>query len=129
MREALAPYSQTIVHKVAKMLGSQKLNRTLAQNLACTMGRLATVFPTLLTDADLQAIMKQWCLSLRLVKDPVEKESSYRGFCKVLPTSTKAVTDNFPFICSCFSNYRSPPADLEQTFGQILSEFKQYIVQ
>lgn len=90
------------------------------------MGRLATVYPTLLTDGDLQAIMKQWCLSLRLVKDPSEKESGYRGFCKVLPISTKAVTDNFPFICSCFSNYKSPPADLEQAFGQILTEFKQY---
>lgn len=101
MKQAMAPHIAEIQQRVVSMLSSQKLNRSLAQNLACTMGRLALVQS--LSDAELQAIMKQWCLSLRMIKDPSEKDSAYRGFCKVLPISIKAVTDNFPFLCSCFS--------------------------
>jgi len=113
-REALSPHLSEIFQRVAALLSQQKLNRTLAQNLACAMGRLVLVSPHLLSDATMQGIMKQWCLSLRMLKDPNEKESAYRGFCSVLPVSVKAVTENFPFLCSCFSNYKQPPADLEQ---------------
>ncbi len=63
-----------------------------------------------------------------MLKDPKEKESAFRGFCAVLPISIKAVTNNFPFLCSCFIKYKQPPADLEQQFGRILSEFKQYLI-
>ena len=71
--------------------------------------------------------MKQWCVSLRFVKDAAERESAYKGFCSVLPVSIKAVTDNFPFLCSAISCYKQPPADLEQQFANILTEFKQFV--
>ena len=68
----------------------------------------------------LEAIMKNWCLSLRMLKDPTEKASALRGFCQVAPNSIEAFKSNFPFVCSCFTNFKSPPADLEAKFKEIL---------
>lgn len=50
--------------------------------------------------------MKQWCISIRLLKDEKERESAYRGFCQAVPISTKAAVDNFPILCSCLSHYK-----------------------
>ena len=105
-RQALQAHLPQISQKLVKLLSKQKLNRSLAQNLACTMGRVALASPGCINDAQLQAIMKQWCVSLRFVKDADERESAYRGFCSVLPVSIKAVTDNFPFLCSAISCYK-----------------------
>ena len=53
MKEVMGQYSQQICRRIVTLLGSQKLNKALAQNLACAMGRLSLAFPEVLTETDL----------------------------------------------------------------------------
>ena len=65
---------------------------------------------------------------LKADTDPNEKASAYRGFCKVAPNSFDAVRNNYPFICSCFIEFKNPPADLEGSFKEILQAYKQRVL-
>lgn len=55
----------------------QKLNKSLAQSLASTLGRLSHAVSDQI-GAQLPNIMKQWCLSLRMLASSPEKEQAYR---------------------------------------------------
>ena len=110
--------------KIVALMKEPKLNKGLAQNLAACLGRICNLQPDALSNESLEAIMKNWCLSLRMLKDPTEKTSAMRGFCRVAPNSIEAIRNNFPFVCSCITNFKNPPADLEARFKEILHAFK-----
>ena len=128
MRQAFEPYTHATAGRIVVLLKEPKQDRALAQNLAGTLGRIAMIQPECLSNEALESIMKNWCLSLRMLKDPDEKATAYRGFCKVAPNSFNAVRDNFPFICSCFTQFKNAPDDLEPRFKEILHAFKEHIV-
>lgn len=55
----------------------QKLNKSLAMSLASTLGRLCFAANEQVGGM-LQNILKQWCLSLRMLTAGAEREQAYR---------------------------------------------------
>ena len=78
MRQAFEPYIPSTVGRMVTLLSRPKLDKGLAQNLAGALGRIALASPDSLSNEALEAIMRNWCLSLRMLQDQAEKASAYR---------------------------------------------------
>ena len=50
----------------------------------------------------LDHVIKQWCISMRLMKSNQEKESAFKGSCYMIPHNPQASLNAFPYICSAF---------------------------
>lgn len=61
--------------------------------------------------------MKNWAISLCLIKDADEKSSAYAGFVKVASQSYQAVAGAFPFVCHSLVNYRQSSPEMTAAMG------------
>jgi len=66
-KEVLKPYTSQIVEQLTVILSGKKLNKSLAMNIAITLGRLGLLSPEDVAQ-HLDKIFKQWCVSLRFLK-------------------------------------------------------------
>ena len=124
MRLVLDPKLGPVVKKLVGLLSAEKLNKSLAMNLAAALGKIALYQPTVLSQ-DAAMIFKQWCLSLRMLKEEPERQYAYLGFCAVIPSCQGAAVENFPFLCSSLCNYKTCGSDLDAKFKEILQYLKQ----
>ena len=64
-----------------------------------------------------------------MLGDSKEREHAYRGLVKTLgcPGCQDAARESFAFICACISQYKRPPQDLEQQFGQVVIFYAQKV--
>ncbi len=74
--------------------------------MAVTFGRLGFVDAREVSLGYLDSVTKQWCLSIRTLKDYFEKESSFRGFIMMIPHNPAPIIKYFAHICSAFVSYK-----------------------
>jgi len=97
------------------------LNKSLAQNIAITLGRLGLINPEAVAK-HLPQIAKQWCVSLRYLKGDTnndEKFQAYKGLCYTIARNTNAIIEEFPFFCSAVVYYKDPRQELHLIFKGI----------
>jgi len=125
-REVIKPFTEEIVEKLVIIFKSKKLNKSLAQNIAITLGRLGLINPEGVAK-HLDKIAKQWCVSLRYLKGDTnndEKFQAYKGLCYTIGRNTNAIINEFPFFCSAVVHYKDPRQELHLIFKGILQTFK-----
>mmetsp|Transcript_34194 Transcript_34194/g.52467 ORF Transcript_34194/g.52467 Transcript_34194/m.52467 type:complete len:130 (+) Transcript_34194:280-669(+) len=124
-KETLKSYVPKIMDRLVVILSSKKLNKSLARNIAITLGRLGLLAPEDVAKF-LGKIMKQWCVSLRYLKtNNDEKHQAYKGLCYTVSKNTSALKSNFAYFCSVAVNYKDPREELERIFKSILEVFRQ----
>lgn len=69
---------------------SKKLNKSLASNVAISLGRLS-IISTDSVASQLQTIAKQWCISLTFIKPGEDKEHAYKGLCLAITRNTQGI--------------------------------------
>ncbi|CDW78644.1 transportin-1 isoform 1 [Stylonychia lemnae] len=121
--DLIRPFIPVIAEKVVKILSAQRLNKSLAQNLSVTFGRLGLLEPKDLS-VYLDRVLKQWCISMRIIKNGPEKESAFRGICNMIPHNPQAAMNALPYLCHSFVNYKEPPQNLFNIFQGLLFNFK-----
>jgi len=77
----------------------------------------------------LDKILKQWCVSMRIFKDGIEKQQAYKGLCLVILQNPQGALPHFAYLCSALVQYKNPPSQLEIQFKAILQSYKQQIGQ
>lgn len=126
-RDVIKPFTDQIVRKLMVIFQSPRINKSLAQNISITLGRLGLINPEAVAQ-HLDKIAKQWCVSLRYVKgdndNEDEKYQAYKGLCYTIARNTKAIKKDFPYFCSAIVQYQNPRHDLHQIFKGILHVFK-----
>lgn len=65
-----------ILNKFLKIISLPRLNKSLAQNVCISIGRCGQVLPEIISTY-LDHFLKQFCLSLRNIKDSPEKEEAF----------------------------------------------------
>ena len=125
-KEIIKPYTEEIVSKLTQIFQSSRLNKSLAQNIAITLGRLGLISPEGVAQ-HLDKIAKQWCLSLKYIKGDSndEKHQAYKGLCYTIGRNSKAIQAHFPYFCSAIVDYKNPRQELHLIFKAILETFKQ----
>ena len=122
----IKPFTDEIVQKLTIIFSSKKLNKSLAQNIAITLGRLGLINPEAVAK-HLDKIAKQWCVSLRYLKgkeDNDEKFQAYKGLCYTIGHNTTAITKEFPYFCSAIVHFKEPRPEMHLIFKKILHTFK-----
>uniref|UniRef100_A0A1B0BAA9 Importin N-terminal domain-containing protein n=1 Tax=Glossina palpalis gambiensis TaxID=67801 RepID=A0A1B0BAA9_9MUSC len=98
----------------------------ICMKLAITIGRLGYVCPVEVAPF-LPEFVRQWCTSLRHIRDNDEKDSAFRGMCHMITVNPAGVVPDFIFFCDAIASWVNPPQDLHQMIQKILHGFKNQV--
>ena len=101
----------------------ETINKSLLENTAITLGRLGVVAPDFAAPL-LETLIKPWCLALRSIRDDIEKEHAFMGLTAMIRLNPRAPLNCFVELCDAFCSWGTPPAELHQTFAQLLNGYK-----
>jgi transportin-1 len=72
----------------------------------------------------LNSFLKQFCLSLRFIKDSAEKREAFTGLCSSIIHNPNGVMNFFAFFCDAICQYEDAPEELESFFQKIIHSYK-----
>lgn len=116
-------YVPSLTERLVPILLHPKSVKSLAENAAVTIGRIGLVCPEIVAP-HLQVFAAQWCESLWEIKDNEEKDSAFRGFCKLVQLNPSGLATSFQFFCNAVVRWTSPSAVLNEQFNALLHSFK-----
>ncbi|KAI4487598.1 hypothetical protein M0804_005747 [Polistes exclamans] len=96
------------------------------KTVAITIGRLGYVCPHDVAPT-LQDFVRQWCTSLRTIRDNEEKDSAFRGMCQMVTVNPAGVVNDFIYFCDAIASWATPRDDLKDMFHKILHGFKNQV--
>mgnify|MGYP002477564668 CR=1 FL=1 len=87
----MEPFVNPLMERLVPILISSKAARSLTENSAVTIGRLAIVCPQLVAP-HLQVFVQAWCQALADIKDNEEKDSAFRGICAAIQVNPNGIS-------------------------------------
>jgi len=126
--EQMHPYVEVILQQLIPIINKQGegLNKSLLENTAITIGRLGLVGPQL-ASPHLHTFVKAWCISLRSIRDDIEKEHAFQGLCNMIKLNPRAPLECMIQLCDAIGSWAAPPDGLNEMFKQILLGYKNSI--
>ncbi|GJQ67006.1 TNPO1 [Trypoxylus dichotomus] len=121
------PYIPIVLNQLIEIINKANTPKTLLENTAITIGRLGYVCPHDVAPV-LHQFVRQWCTSLRNIRDNEEKDSAFRGMCHMISVNPAGVVPDFIFFCDAVASWISPKEDLKDVFIKILHGFKAQVV-
>ncbi|KAL6423181.1 transportin-1 [Cataglyphis hispanica] len=119
-------YIPLILTQLIEIINRPDTPKTLLENTAITIGRLGYVCPHDVAPM-LQQFVRQWCTSLRSIRDNEEKDSAFRGMCQMITVNPAGVVPDFIFFCDAVASWSAPKEDLKEMFQKILLTFKNQV--
>ncbi|XP_064607040.1 transportin-1-like isoform X2 [Liolophura sinensis] len=119
----MRPYVNLVLSPLIDIINRSNTPKTLLENTAITIGRLGLVCPQEVAPM-LQQFIRQWCTSLRNIRDNEEKDSAFRGVCNMISVNPGGVVHDFIFFCDAVASWMHPKEDLKEMFQRILHGFK-----
>jgi len=121
--EEMRPFMTDILNRLIPLMNKVNLNKSLLENTAITLGRLAMVCPADVAPR-LALFIQPWCVSLRAIRDDIEKEHAFIGLCKMVRLNPHAVLNVFVYLCDAICSWYDPKPELKEMFREILHGFK-----
>jgi transportin-1 len=126
MGAEMQPFVQLVLGDLICIINRPNTPKTLLENTAITIGRLGLVCPQEVAPM-LQQFIRQWCTSLRNIRDNDEKDSAFRGVCLMISVNPNGVVQDFIFFCDAVASWVNPKADLKEMFYKILHGFRNQV--
>ncbi|PIK47305.1 putative transportin-1-like [Apostichopus japonicus] len=123
MKGDMTPYIGLVLTQLVEIINRPNTPKTLLENTAITIGRLGLVCPDMVAPM-LPQFIRQWCTSLRNIRDNEEKDSAFRGVCAMIAANPLGVVQDFIFFCDAVASWQNPKPDLKEMFFKILHGFK-----
>ncbi|EFA10900.2 Importin subunit beta-like Protein [Tribolium castaneum] len=120
------PYIPLVLNQLIEIINRPNTPKTLSENTAITIGRLGFVCPHDVAPM-LQQFVRQWCISLRNIRDNEEKDNAFRGMCHMIQLNPGGVVNDFIFFCDAVASWITPKDDLKEAFIKILHSFKSQV--
>ncbi|CAH1394472.1 unnamed protein product [Nezara viridula] len=124
--EEMRPYIPLVLNQLMVIINKTNAPKTLLENTAITIGRLGYVCPHEVAPM-LQQFVRQWCTSLRNIRDNEEKDSAFRGMCQMIAVNPGGIVQDFIFFCDAVASWAAPKEDLKEMFSKILHGFKNQV--
>ncbi|KAL7150279.1 hypothetical protein ABFS83_05G100900 [Erythranthe nasuta] len=103
------------------------LNKSLIENSAITLGRLAWVCPELVSP-HMEHFLQSWCIALSMIRDDVEKEDAFRGLCAMVRANPAGALNSLVFMCKAIASWHEIRSeDLHNEVCQVLNGYKQML--
>ncbi|BGP36860.1 hypothetical protein JCM10449v2_000762 [Rhodotorula kratochvilovae] len=119
----MEPWVNPLMERLVPILISSKAARSLTENSAVTIGRLAIVCPQLVAP-HLEVFVSAWCQALADIKDNEEKDSAFRGICAAIQVNPNGISTAFGFFLNAVARWTRPSEQLNEMFKTILHAFK-----
>lgn len=136
----MEPYIPSLLQRLVPVLHNKVVARSIPENAAITIGRLALVCPNAVAPM-LESFMVPLyvfylliesfaftplhrCQYLRGIRDNQEKESAFQGLCRVAATNPTATLKNLVYFCDALVQWRQTPDHLHLVFSKVLGMFK-----
>ena len=119
----VAPLAQCMV----QILDMRMVNRSLGENAAITLGRLAMVCPDDL-QGGLSHMMTSWCGALRRLRDGVEKEDGFKGLVALVQKNPNAGVGALASVLEAIASWRGcRNEELARQMGELVVGYKQHV--
>ncbi|XP_072023726.1 transportin-1-like isoform X3 [Amphiura filiformis] len=126
MGAEMREYIPHVLNQLTEIINRPNTPKTLLENTAITIGRLGYVCPDVVAPM-LPQFIRQWCTSLRNIRDNEEKDSAFRGICAMISVNPGGVVQDFIFFCDAVASWQNPKEDLKEMFYKILHGFKNQV--
>ncbi|CAM8901663.1 unnamed protein product [Rhodiola kirilowii] len=128
VRHEVSPIVMTVVTFLVPILvHAEELNRSLIENTAITLGRLAWVCPELVAP-HMGHFMQPWCAALSRIRDDIEKEDAFRGLCAMIRVNPQGALSSLSFLCQAIASWHEIRSeDLHNEICQVLHGYKQML--
>jgi transportin-1 len=117
------PFVEEILSDSIETINTHKIATSLLENTSVLIGRLAYVCPDVVSEK-LDLFSKNWCLSLKKIRNHHEKEEAYKGLIFCIKKNPKGVLNTFAYVCETISSYHDSSNELSEEFYSILHGFK-----
>jgi transportin-1 len=128
--QRLAPFVGPIMQRAVPVVNDPRNPEALLQNSAICLARLGLVCADAVAP-HAQHFLVPTCVSLRQIREDVEKDHSFRGICMVLQKNPQAALggghEGLYHVLDAFARYERPAADLEQMFRTVLNGYRQQL--
>ncbi|KAG5526843.1 hypothetical protein RHGRI_032939 [Rhododendron griersonianum] len=105
VRQEISPIVMTVISCLVPILQhAEELNKSLIENSAITLGRLAWVCPELVSP-HMEHFMQSWCIALSMIRDDIEKEDAFRGLCAVVRANPSGALSSLAFLCKAIASW------------------------
>ena len=123
LRQYVAPLAQCMM----QILEMRMVNRSLGENAAITLGRLAIVCPDEL-QGGLSHLISPWCGALRRLRDGVEKEDGFKGLVALVQKNPNAGVGALAALLEAIASWKGcRNEDLARQMGEIVVGYKQHV--
>ncbi|KAI4374895.1 hypothetical protein MLD38_012834 [Melastoma candidum] len=126
--QEISPIVMTVVSCLVLILQhAESLNRSLIENSAITLGRLAWVCPDMVS-SHMEHFMQPWCIALSMIRDDVEKEDSFRGLCAIVRANPSGASGSLVHIGKAVASWNVIRSkDLHDEVCNVLHGYKQLL--
>ncbi|KAK7280593.1 hypothetical protein RJT34_25658 [Clitoria ternatea] len=128
VRQEISPIVLTVISCLVPILQhAEGLNKSLIENSAITLGRLAWVCPELVSP-HMEHFMQTWCSALSMIRDDVEKEDAFRGLCAMVKANPSGALSSLVYMCKAIASWHEIRSeDLHNEVCQVLHGYKQML--
>jgi transportin-1 len=128
VRQEISPFVLSVISCLVPILQhAEGLNKSLIENSAITLGRLAWVCPDLVSP-HMEHFMQPWCTALSMIRDDVEKEDAFRGLCAMVKANPSGALSSLVYMCKAIASWHEIRSeDLHNEVCQVLHGYKQML--
>ncbi|PON89933.1 Armadillo-like helical [Trema orientale] len=129
VRQEISPVVMTVISCLVPILQhAEGLNKSLIENSAITLGRLAWVCPELVSP-HMEHFMQPWCIALSMIRDDIEKEDAFRGLCAMVRANPSGALSSLVSMCKAIASWHEiRNEELHNEVCQVLQGYKQMLV-
>ncbi|CDH53126.1 transportin-1 isoform 2 [Lichtheimia corymbifera JMRC:FSU:9682] len=121
--QEIQPYVQPMLQRLFTLIVNPHIQRTLLENVAITIGRLGLVCPQIVSP-HLPVFMDPWLRALTPIISNDEKASAFSGLCEMIKVNPEGGAKSVHLFVLAVASYAEPPPALAQSFGNIVSGYK-----
>ncbi|KAK2974298.1 hypothetical protein RJ640_026859, partial [Escallonia rubra] len=128
VNQEISPIAMTVISCLVPILQhAEGLNKSLIENSAITLGRLAWVCPELVSP-HMEHFMQSWCIALSMIRDDIEKEDAFRGLCAMVRANPSGALSSLVFMCKAIASWHEIRSEeLHNEVCQVLLGYKQML--
>ncbi|XP_010526881.1 PREDICTED: transportin-1-like [Tarenaya hassleriana] len=128
VRQEVSPVVINVVSCLGLILQhGENIHKSLIENSAITLGRLAWVRPDLVAP-HMEHFMQPWCIALSMIRDDIEKEDAFRGLCAMVKVNPQGAVNSLVHLCKALASWHEIRSeDLHNEVCQVLNGYKQML--
>jgi transportin-1 len=119
--QEIQPYTNDLLQNLIPLLNNPELPRTLHENAAITLGRMAITVTDQISP-HLGMFSENWCKALRHTRDNEEKQTAFLGFCKLLQRNPEGC--KLEVFCEAVASWNYVSDELRAVFKGVLDGYK-----